>query len=105
MPGRSFSSENYRFSFNGQEKTDEISGSGNHTTAMYWEYDTRLGRRWNLDPVKKPWQSEYACFSNSPIWKVDPDGDDDFFNSQGKLIKQTDTGSKIYVQTSNGNVS
>jgi hypothetical protein len=72
--------------------------------SVFWEYDTRLGRRWNLDPVKKPWQSDYVCFSNSPIWKVDPDGDDDFFNSEGKLIKQTNTGTKIYIQTASGNV-
>jgi len=108
MIGREFEADTvgkYRYSFNGQEKTDEISGAGNHTTALYWEYDTRLGRRWNLDPVKKSWQSDYACFSNSPIWKVDPDGDDDFFNSEGKLIRQTNTGSKIYVQTASGNVA
>lgn len=70
-------------------------------TAAYWEYDTRLGRRWNVDPVKKPWQSDYACFSNSPIWKVDPDGDDDYFNSQGKLILRTGIGTSIKVVTGN----
>jgi hypothetical protein len=105
MPGRKYFSESYRYSFNGQERIDEISGIGNHTTALYWEYDTRLGRRWNLDPVKKHWQSDYACFSNSSIRKVDPDGDDDFFNSEGKLVKQTKTGSKIYIQTARGNVT
>jgi hypothetical protein len=105
MPGRGVHRDQYKFSFNGQEKADEISGSGNHTTAMYWEYDTRQGRRWNIDPVTKPWQSNYACFSNSPIWKVDPDGDDDFFNGEGKLLKQTSTGSKIYIQTESGNVA
>jgi hypothetical protein len=93
----------YRYGFNGQERETEINPSV--TSAEYWFYDGRLGRRWNLDPVKKPWQSDYACFSNSPIWKVDPDGDDDFFNSEGKLIRQTNTGSKIYVQTASGNVA
>ena len=29
MPGRSFSSENYRYGFNGKEKDDEIRGEGN----------------------------------------------------------------------------
>ena len=42
--------DGYRFGFNGQEKVDEIAGAGNHTTAEFWEYDTRLGRRWNRDP-------------------------------------------------------
>ncbi|MDA3891191.1 MAG: hypothetical protein PF517_05950, partial [Salinivirgaceae bacterium] len=42
----------YRFGFGGQEKDDEITGnSGTHYTAAFWEYDTRIGRRWNVDPV------------------------------------------------------
>jgi hypothetical protein len=66
----------YRFGYNGQEKVDEIAGAGNHTTAEFWEYDTRLGRRWNRDPVVKPWESSYACFANNPIWYSDVNGDD-----------------------------
>lgn len=64
----------YRFSFNGQEKVDEISGNGNHNTALFWEYDTRLGRRWNIDPVVKPWESSYATLADNPIYKKDPSG-------------------------------
>ena len=74
MPGRSFSSENYRFGFNTQEKVDEISGSGNHTTALFWEYDTRLGRRWNLDPAGYPYQSHYSVNNSNPILFADPLG-------------------------------
>ena len=103
-PSVTDSNPSLRFAFNGQEKTDEISGVGNHTTALYWEYDTRLGRRWNLDPVKKPWQSDYSCFSSSPIWKVDPNGDDDFFNADGSFSHSIKTGSKIIVQTAKGNL-
>jgi hypothetical protein len=66
----------YRFGYNGQEKVDEIAGAGNHTTAEFWEYDTRLGRRWNRDLVVKPWESSYACFANNPIWYSDVNGDD-----------------------------
>lgn len=29
--------DNYRFGFNTQEKVNEISGKGNHTTALFWE--------------------------------------------------------------------
>lgn len=87
MPGRSYqNSSSYRYGLNGQEKVDEISGSGNHNTALHWEYDTRLGRRWNLDPVVKVWQSGYVAFSNSPIWKIDPNGDDDYYNYAGKFV-------------------
>ncbi len=68
--------DNYRFGFNGQEKVNEIAGIGNHNTAMFWEYDTRLGRRWNMDPEynRKNSQSTYATNSNNPIWFEDPLG-------------------------------
>ncbi len=67
--------DSYRFGFNGQERTDELSGPGNHNTAQFWEYDTRLGRRWNQDPKPNPSISNYAAFANNPIWFSDPLGD------------------------------
>ena len=75
MPGRSFNAPDYRFGMNGQEKDDEISGvSGANYTADNWEYDSRLGKRWNIEPVVKPWESPYATFSNNPIFNSDPTG-------------------------------
>jgi hypothetical protein len=44
-------------------------------TAEFWEYDSRIGRRWNLDPVVSPWESQYATFHNNPIALSDPYGD------------------------------
>jgi hypothetical protein len=35
--------DHYEFGFNGQMKTNEIAGVGNHNAALFWEYDTRLG--------------------------------------------------------------
>ncbi len=64
----------YGFAFNGQEKDDEVSGVGNTMTAEFWEYDARLGRRWNVDPIVKPWESGYATLANSPIIFIDPKG-------------------------------
>lgn len=61
----------YRFGFNTHEKSDEISGVGNHTTALYGEYDTRLVRRWNTDPKPTVGISEYSVFFNNPIWRND----------------------------------
>jgi RHS repeat-associated protein len=77
MQGRSFSAgTGYRYGFNGQEKSNEIKGEGNSYTAEYWEYDPRLGRRWNVDPILKEYESPYSAFSNNPIWNIDPDGAD-----------------------------
>jgi len=87
----------YRFGMNGMEKDNEVYGEGNSYTAEYWQYDSRLGRRWNRDVVIKSWRSPYDAFSNSPIRKVDPSGDDDFYNEKGQLVYSTATGNKLYI--------
>ena len=66
---------NYRFGFNGQERSDEIKGPGNSYTAQFWEYDPRIGKRWNLDPKPNVWESPYLCFSDNPIYFSDIKGD------------------------------
>jgi hypothetical protein len=100
MQGREFAGGmGYRWGFGSQECDNELSGRGNSYTAEFWQYDSRLGRRWNVDPVIKNWQSNYTVLSCSPIWRIDPLGADDYFNGQGQLIKQTSTGSRIYIQT------
>jgi len=65
----------YLYGFNGQEKDDEVSGAGNTMTAEFWEYDSRLGRRWNLDPKPRVGIGEYSVFGNNHIWFMDPLGD------------------------------
>jgi LysM repeat protein len=65
--------EGYRYGFNRQEKSDDVT-AGNYT-AEYWEYDSRIGRRWNLDPKPNPSISSYAAFANNPILLTDPLGD------------------------------
>src|SRR5690606_36825732 len=68
----------YRYSINGQEKTPEI--APNTTTAEYWQYDARIGRRWNVDPKFQIGLSRYAVFTNSPIVMIDNLGDTSIFN-------------------------
>ncbi len=76
MANRGFSSGvKYRYGFGSQEKDDEISGEGNRYSADFWQHDSRLGRRFNLDPVIKDWESPYACFSDNPIYFTDIKGD------------------------------
>ncbi len=86
MPGRSFTGtggQNYRYGFNGQEKSDEIKGLGNSYTAEFWEYDPRLGRRWNIDPIVKEWESSYSTFGDNPVLMIDPDGMDWYKDNKG----------------------
>jgi hypothetical protein len=81
------SGEEYRFGFNGQEQEDEVYGNGHLYTATFWEYDSRIGRRWNLDPKPNPSMSQYSCFENSPIIYTDALGDTTFrFNLSGEFI-------------------
>lgn len=68
--------ENYKYGFNTQEKDNEIAGENNLYTAEYWEYDARIARRWNVDPVFKEFESPYACFGGNPIFFNDVFGDD-----------------------------
>ncbi|OJX39923.1 MAG: hypothetical protein BGO87_01015 [Flavobacteriia bacterium 40-80] len=95
---------NYIYGFNGQERVDEVSGKGNSYTAEFWQYDSRLGRRWNVDPVFKEYESPYATFANNPIWFVDRNGRDTSFcdnearetflkgyNKSKDLLKQVST--------------
>jgi len=64
----------YRMSYNGQRRDDDIAGAFNHNTALYWEYDPLLMRRWNEDPEPIAGISNYAVFGNNPIWYNDPLG-------------------------------
>ena len=105
MPKR-FGRTLYRYGFNGQEKDNEIYGEGQAYTAEFWQYDARLGRRWNVDPEIKPWQSSYVALSNNPILMIDPFGDDDIFNKKGEFIKRTNTvTNNILIMDQNGKTS
>lgn len=76
MPGRRFNITGTEFGFGSQREDNEIYGEGNSYTAEHWQYDPRLGRRWNMDPITKPYESPYATFGNNPIYYNDPHGAD-----------------------------
>jgi hypothetical protein len=92
MPGRKFNTNAYRYGLNGQEMDNELNSiDGAYTSAECWQYDARLGRRWNVDPIVYSWQSPYATFNNDPIYFSDPAGleggdkkGDSFKGSDGK---------------------
>jgi RHS repeat-associated protein len=76
LQNRNFTGEKYRYGFQGQERDDEIAGNGNSYTAEFWQYDTRLGRRWNIDPMasKTPGWSPFRAFNDNSIFWTDPTG-------------------------------
>lgn len=74
----------YQYGFNGQMKVNEWAGKGSHTTALFWEYDTRTARRGNLDPKPSAWQSSYSVLNCNPIRFNDILGDSTFrFDKNG----------------------
>jgi hypothetical protein len=75
MPGRYFNANSYSYGYNGQMKTDEISGTGKNYTAEFWEYDPRVVHRWNQDPKQIIGVSPYVINGNNPIYYTDPNGD------------------------------
>jgi len=102
MAARTLTPDNYRYGFNGQEKDDEVSGAGNTMTAEYWEYDTRLGRRWNLDPKPTVGISDYAAFGLNPILNNDPKGD--FKTKFGAYLYKAFHGGTVLRNTTEGDV-
>jgi hypothetical protein len=76
QPNEDNLSGNYKYGYNTQESVDEISGEGNHYTALYWEYNPRVIHRWNTDPIVKSWESPYMINHGNPIYYLDPDGAD-----------------------------
>lgn len=92
MPSRKYDAgTGYRYGFGGQEADNEIYGQGNVYTAEFWEYDPRLGRRWNVDPISKPWESPYVAFNDNPIARIDPKG----LDGEPYKVKKGDNLTKI----------
>jgi hypothetical protein len=91
---------NTRFGFNGQERSDEVYGKGSLNTALFWEYDTRLGRRWNLDPKQQINISDYSTFGGNPIALIDVNGDTkDYYQAEegGEIVYNEGNESSISV--------
>ncbi len=67
----------YSFSFNGQERDDEVAGVGNAYDFGARIYDARLGKWFSIDPlaVKQPDWSPYKAFLDNPIVWIDQFGE------------------------------
>lgn len=77
LPGRNYSSDSYRFGFQGQVKDDEVYGAtGTSYAFKYRMHDARVGRFWSLDPLasKYPFYSPYAFSGNRVIDMIELEG-------------------------------
>ena len=66
----------HRFSFNGQERDDEVSGEGNSLSFKYRVEDSRLGRFFSVDPLYRsyPWNSNYSFCENQVTNSIELEG-------------------------------
>jgi hypothetical protein len=71
---------------NTQEKEPEL-GEG-VTSAEFWVYDGKLGRRWNVDPKLNFSNSGYLAFSNNPIFLSDQKGDTAIVTGSKRNIRE-----------------
>jgi len=76
VPHRTFSSPEYRYGFQGQEKDDEVKGSGNSLNYTFRMHDPRVGRFLSIDPLQKsfPWNSSYSFSENRVIDMIELEG-------------------------------
>ena len=101
MKERTYSNSEYRYGFNGQEQSDELDENGNSYTAEFWQYDAKIARRWNLDPLEQ-FDSYYVSLGNNPVNGSDPDGAW-FFGLFGSTTEQRD-GARALAKESGGRV-
>lgn len=73
MPGRSFNSSTYNYSFNGKLDDAEVEGQQDYGFRIY---DKRLARFKSVDPLTKKFAmlTPYQFASNTPIQAIDMDG-------------------------------
>jgi RHS repeat-associated protein len=76
LQNREFTSAKYRYGFQGQERDDEIKGSGNSINFEFRMHDPRLGRFLSIDPLsaKYPYNSTYAFSENRVIDRIELEG-------------------------------
>jgi len=100
LDGRTMEGDFYRRGFNGMEKDDEFKGKGNSYTTEFRQLDPRVGRWFSIDPVTKPTFGSYISMSNNPIIRIDPLGNDDYFNLAGVYLGSSTDGHTIRIVTS-----
>jgi RHS repeat-associated protein len=95
ITNRKFSSNKYRYGFNGKEKDNEASGDGNAYDFGARIQDPRLGGRFfSTDPMAKitPGESPYTFAGNNPVALTDFNG---LFKISPYFVKKYPTLAKI----------
>jgi RHS repeat-associated protein len=88
MPGRNYSSNLYRYGFNGKENDNEA-GEGIQDYGLRI-YDCRLAKFLSVDPLaaEYPWLTPYQFAAGNSISGVDLDGAEYYYAADGKFVGQ-----------------
>jgi RHS repeat-associated protein len=88
MPGRNYSSNLYRYGFNGKENDKDISESVQDYGMRI--YDVRIAKFFSVDPITAdyPELTPYQFSSNTPIWAIDMDGLEAYYTSPTQVFYQ-----------------
>ncbi|OGS72031.1 MAG: hypothetical protein A3F91_03690 [Flavobacteria bacterium RIFCSPLOWO2_12_FULL_35_11] len=98
-PGRTFSSGEYKYGYNGKEKDNEVSGDGNSYDYGFRIYNPRIAKFLSVDPLTTdyPSWSPYPFAMNSPISGVDLDGLEYYYAADGKFLGNIGTSDDVYT--------
>jgi RHS repeat-associated protein len=113
MPGRGFSSDSYRYGFQGQEVDNEIKGNGHSVNFKFRMHDPRIGRFFAVDPLapEYPHNSPYAFSENRVIDAIELEGlekvevinalnQDKYMGKMWKIIDNSDILREVYQSVS-----
>jgi len=98
MEARRFSSDKYRYGFNGKEKDTEGMGGGGSTYDYGFRiYNAQIAKFLSVDPLTKkyPMLTTYQFASNTPIMAIDLDG------LEGLIVTMHIAGGELIIYNSN----
>jgi len=67
VPNRNYSSNAYRYGYQGSEKDDDVKGEGKSYTTHFRQLDPRIGRWLSRDPKATSFETPYSSMGNNPI--------------------------------------
>ncbi len=99
LDGRTMQSDFYRYSFQGQERDDEMKGAGNSINYKYRMHDPRVGRFFAVDPLasKYPYNSPYVFSENRVIDGIDLEGLEFYYTADGTYLGKIGTSTSIMI--------
>ena len=99
--GTSFNGDKQKYKYNGKE-LDRFLGWDMLDYGARW-YDSKLQCWSTVDPLAEKYYhiSPYVYCKNDPVNRIDPDGRDDIFDSNGNFIRHTEGGSNVVILNEN----